>query len=79
MNPMKIISFALAFYNLNKGVAGGGKVIIDEGMDVLKSIGDALKDNKITNAEKKVIVKEIREFSKASINAIDSIVIPDSK
>ena len=79
MNPMKIISIALAFYNLNKGLAGEGKVIVDEGMDVLKSIGDALKDNKITEAEKKVIVKEIREFSKASINAIDSIVIPDSK
>ena len=79
MNTMKIISFALTFYKLNKGLAGEGKVIIDEGMDIIKSMGEALKDNKITNAEKKVIVKEIREFSKASINAIDSIVIPDSK
>jgi len=77
MNPMKIISIGLTFYNLNKGLAGEGKVIVDEGMDVLQSISDALKDNKITNAEKKAIVKEIREFSKASIKAIDSIKIPE--
>ena len=68
MNPMKIISLGLTFYNLNKGLAGEGKVIMDEGMDILQSISDALKDNKITNAEKKAIVKEIREFSKASGN-----------
>ena len=77
MNPMKIISLGLTFYNLNKGLAGEGKIIMDEGMDVLQSISDALKDNKITNAEKKVIVKEIREFSKASITAITSIELPD--
>ncbi len=77
MNPMKIISLGLTFYNLNKGLAGEGKVIMDEGMDILQSISDALKDNKITNAEKKAIVKEIREFSKASIKAIDSIKLPN--
>ena len=74
---MKIISLGLTFYNLNKGLAGEGKKIMDEGIDVIQSISEALKDNKVTNAEKKVIVKEIREFSKASIKAIDSIVIPD--
>ncbi len=79
MNTMKIISFALTFYKLNKGLAGEGKVIIDEGMDIIKSIGDALKDNKITEAEKKIIVKEIKDFSKASIKAIENITIPDSK
>jgi len=77
MNPMKIISLGLTFYNLNKGLAGEGKKIMDEGIDVIQSISEALKDNKVTNAEKKVIVKEIREFSKASIKAVDSIVIPD--
>ena len=77
MNPMKIISLGLTFYNLNKGLAGEGKIIMDEGMDVLQSISDSLKDNKITNAEKKAIVKEIREFSKASIKAVDSIKLPD--
>ena len=79
MNTMKIISFALTFYKLNKGLAGEGKVIIDEGMDIIKSIGDAVKDNKITEAEKKIIVKEIKDFSKASIKAIENITIPDSK
>jgi hypothetical protein len=79
MNPMKIISIGLTFYKLNKGLAGEGKKIMDEGIDVIQSISEALKDNKVTNAEKKVIVKEIREFSKASIKAIDSIVIPESE
>ena len=79
MKILKIISFGLTFYKLNKQLVGEGRVIMDEGMDVLKSIGDALKDNSITTAEKKIIVKEIKEFSKASINAIDSIVIPNSK
>ena len=37
----------------------------------------ANKDNTITNAEKKVIVKELKKFSKAAIGAIDNLVIPD--
>jgi len=77
MNPMKIISLGLMFYNLNKGLANDGKVILDEGMDVLKAISVALKDKKVTNAEKKVIVKEIREFTKAATAAIDKLVIPE--
>ena len=77
MNPMKIISLGLTFYNLNKGLAEDGKAIVDEGMDVLQVIGAALKDNKVTNAEKKAIVKEIREFSKAAIDAVDNLTIPE--
>jgi len=77
MNPMKIISLGLMFYNLNKGLANDGKVILDEGMDVLKVISAALKDKKVTNAEKKAIVKEIREFTKAATGAIDRLVIPE--
>ena len=34
MNTMKIISFALTFYKLNKGLAGEGKVIIDENIKI---------------------------------------------
>ena len=74
---MKIISLGMTFYNINKGIGNDGKKILDEGMDVIQSISDALKDNKGTNSEKKAIVKEIREFSKASIKAIDSISIPE--
>jgi len=77
MNPMKIFSLGMTFYNLNKGLADDGKVVVDEGMDVLKAISTALKDNRVTNEEKKIIVKEIREFSKAAIGAIDKLVIPD--
>jgi len=77
MNPMKIISLGMTFYNLNKGLADDGKVILDEGMDVLKAISNALKDKKVTTAEKKVIVKELREFTKAATGAIDKLVIPE--
>ena len=77
MNPMKIISLGLTFYSLNKGLAGDGKLIVDEGMDVLKAISAALKDRKVTNEEKKAIVKEIREFSKAATGAIARLVIPE--
>ena len=35
------------------------------------------EDGKVTNAEKKVIVKELKKFSKAAIGAIDNLVIPD--
>ena len=67
----------MTFYNLNKGLADDGKAVVEEGMDVLQVISLSLKDNKITNAEKKLIVKEIREFSKAAIKAVDNIVIPE--
>ena len=77
MNPMKIISLGMVFYNLNKGLADDSKAVVDEWMDVLKAISAALKDKKVTNAEKKAIVKEIREFTKAATGAIDRLVIPE--
>ena len=45
-------------------------------MDVIQTMTKALKDNKITMAEKKALVKELREFSKAAINMLDNITIP---
>mgnify|MGYP003141816881 CR=1 FL=1 len=77
MNIFKIMSLGMTFYNLNKGIANDGKAIMDEGVDVLQVISAALKDNKVTNAEKKAIVKEIREFSKAAIDAVDNLTIPE--
>ena len=73
MNPMKIISIGLTFYNLNKGLADDGKKIVDEGMDIIQEISIALKDGKVTNSEQAKIVKEIKDFSKDSIKAIDKI------
>ena len=77
MNIFKILSLATTFYTLNKGLEEDGKVVVEEGVDVLESIRAALKDGKVTNAEKKVIVKELKKFSKAAIGAIDNLVIPD--
>ena len=78
MNPMKIISLGMTFYNLNKGLADDGKKIVDEGMDIIQALSIALKDGKVTNSEKQSITKEIKEFSKVSIKAIESITIPES-
>ena len=77
MNPMSIISLAMAFVQLNKGQTTDGKKIIKEAMDVIQSLGNALKDKKITNVEKKALVKELKEFTTATIKAIDNIVIPE--
>ena len=77
MNIVKIFTLGMTFYNLNKGMAEDGKKIMKEGMDVLQVMSSALKDNTITNADKKAIVKEIREFSKTAIDAVDNITIPE--
>lgn len=78
MNPMKIISLGMTFYNINKGIGNDGKKILDEGMDIIQAISIALKDGKITNSEKHTITKEIKEFSKVSIKAIEKLTIPES-
>tara|TARA_R110000787_G_C13363220_1_gene440217 strand:+ start:503 stop:694 length:192 start_codon:yes stop_codon:yes gene_type:complete len=62
---------------LNSGQSKSGKSVLKEGMDVITAIGKAMKDNKITNAEKKAVVKEIKEFSKAATDLLDSLVIPE--
>ena len=62
---------------LNSGQSAAGKQIIKEAMDVVQSLGNAMKDKKITMAEKKALVKELKEFSAATIKALDSIIIPD--
>jgi len=60
-----------------KGLADDGKKIVDEGMDIIQSISASLKDGKITNEEKNQIVKEIKDFSKVSIEAIEKLSIPE--
>ena len=70
------ISLALSMYNLNKNVPDQGKIVLKEGLDVIKAISSALKDNKLTQAEKNSIVAEIQQFSKASIKMLDTIKIP---
>ena len=77
MNPLAMINLAITFMSLNKGQSAEGKKILKEGMDVIQTLGKALKDKKITMAEKKALVKELREFSKTTIDAIDTLVIPE--
>ena len=77
MNPFAILSLAITFMQLNSGQTAAGKLIIKEAMDVVQSLGNAMKDKKITMVEKKALVKELREFSKTTIKALDDIIIPE--
>ena len=72
-----LLNLAITFMQLNSGQTAEGKKIIKEAMDVVQSLGNALKDKKITMAEKKALVKELREFSKTTINALDKLIIPE--
>ena len=77
MNPLALMNLAITFMSLNAGQSAEGKKIIKEAMDVIQTLGKALKDKKITMAEKKALVKELREFSKTTIDAVDRLVIPE--
>ena len=77
MNPFVLLNLAITFMQLNSGQTAEGKKIIKEAMDVVQSLGKAMQDNKITMAEKRELVKELREFSKTTINALDKLVIPE--
>ena len=74
---MNLINIDLVWIKLNSGLQGDTKAIMKEGMDVINSLSIAFKDGKITNAEKKALVKELREFTKVSIKLIDDITIPE--
>ena len=77
MNPFVLLNLAITFMQLNMGQTVAGKAIIKEAMDVIQSLGNAMKDKKITMAEKKALVKELREFSKTTIKALDDLIIPE--
>ena len=75
MNANGIIGLALLYFKLNAGQSAQAKVVLKEGMDVINSVSMAMKDKQITNAEKKAVVKELREFSKAAITMLDDITL----
>ena len=77
MNPIALISLAITFLQLNKGQTADGKKIIKEATDVVQTLGAALKDKKITMAEKKALVKELKEFTKTTIDALDKLIIQE--
>jgi len=77
MNPLAMINLAITFMSLNKGQSAEGQKILKEGMDVIQTLGKALKDKKVTMVEKKALVKELREFSKVTIDAVDKLIIPE--
>ena len=79
MNIMAIMNMAMLYFKLNAGQSAQAKAILKEGVDVIETLSKAMKDNKITNAEKKALVKELREFSKVAIDTLDAMTIPETK
>ena len=79
MNPIAIMQMAMLYFKLNAVQSSQAKAILKEGVDVITILSEAMKDNKITMAEKKALVKELREFSKVAIDTLDSITIPPTK
>ena len=77
MNPIAIMQMAMMYFKLNAGQSAQAKHVFKEGMDVIQTMAAAAKDNKITAAEKKALVKELREFSKSAIDLLDGINIPE--
>ena len=75
MNPISLMNMAMLYFQLNMGSSSQAKVVLSEGMDVISVLTKAMKDNKITMAEKKALTKELREFSKAAIKMLDDITI----
>ncbi len=76
MNSTGLINLIMLYFKMNGSVHGNAKAVLSEGMDIINIMTEALKDNKITMAEKKALTKELREFSKAAIKLIDDIQIP---
>ena len=77
MNPIAIMQMAMMDFKLNAGQSAQAKHVFKEGMDVIQTMAAPAKDNKITAAEKKALVKELREFSKSAIDLLDGINIPE--
>ena len=76
MNIMSIMNMAMLYFKLNSGQSVQAQVVFQEGIDVITTVAEAMKDNKITMAEKKALTKELKEFSKAAIKLLDDIQIP---
>ena len=77
MNPFMLMQLAITMMQLNMGQTAEGKAMVKEALDVVQVLGNAIKDKKITMAEKKAIVKELRQFTKVAINTIDNLMIPE--
>ena len=80
MKMTNIISLTFLYFKLNSSkLHGQPQAVLREGMEVIEALSNALNDGRITMAEKKVLVKELRDFSKVSIKLIEDITIPEPK
>ena len=77
MNPFMLMQLAITMMQLNMGRTAEGKAMVKEALDVVQVLGNAIKDKKITMAEKKAIIKELRQFTKTAIATLDKLIIPE--
>ena len=69
---IRIFTLGLQFAMLNARQSKSAKNILKEGMDVITTLGAALKDKKITQAEVKAVSKELKQFNKAATDLLDA-------
>jgi hypothetical protein len=77
MNPIKLVMFALAFMQLNRGQSAAGRRIIKEALDVIRVLGSVAKDGRVTKVEKAAVIKEIDDFHRAAVALLEAIEIPE--
>jgi hypothetical protein len=74
---MKLLSLAWTLWQMNRGLTFGAKQIINEAMQFIHALGAAMKDGRISAAEKTVLIKELRDFSRAATKVLDDLRIPE--
>jgi hypothetical protein len=74
---MKLLALAWTFWQLNRGQTFGAKQIINEAMQFIRALGAAMRDGRISPAEKTVLIRELRDFSRAATEALDNLRFPE--
>jgi hypothetical protein len=77
MNPIKLMVLVITFMQMNMGQGAAGKRIIKEALDVIRVLGAAIKDRRITEVEKRAVIKELEEFNKSAVALLEAIQIPE--
>jgi len=77
MNPIKLMVLVITFMQMNMGQGAAGKRIIKEALDVIRVLGAAIKDRRITEIEKRAVIKELEEFNKSAVALLEAIQIPE--
>lgn len=75
----RLIKFIISFITMNflqSGTRGNMKEVSKQFLDIGITLNKVSKDGKITDADKDVVVQELKEFSDSVIKFLDDIKLP---